>query len=64
MHERHPVETSPRYHVVIWVIVGLVVAGLVFGIVKRANEPPAELAPRPGAANPDHPAPDDAKNGK
>jgi hypothetical protein len=48
MHEKHPVEKSPPYHVVIWVIAGLLAVAIVFGIVKRANEPPAQL-PSPAA---------------
>jgi hypothetical protein len=48
MHERHPVETSPRYHTAIWIVVGLVVAGIAFSIVQRANEPPAQLPSNPG----------------
>jgi tetratricopeptide (TPR) repeat protein len=49
MHERHPVETSPRYHVVIWFLAGLVAAAVVYGIVQRANVPPVP-PPAPPAA--------------
>ena len=47
MHERHPVEKSPPYHVVIWIIAGLVAVAIVYGLVQRANEPPAQLPSRP-----------------
>jgi hypothetical protein len=52
MHERHPVEKSPPYHVAIWIIAGLVAVAIVYGMVRQANEPPAQLPSRP-AAQPD-----------
>ena len=41
MSERHPVEKSPPYHVAIWIIVGIVTVAIVYGLVQRANVPPA-----------------------
>jgi tetratricopeptide (TPR) repeat protein len=50
MNERHPVEKSPPYHVVIWIIAGLVAAAVVYGLVQKANVPPVQ-PPLPPPAN-------------
>ncbi len=49
MHEHHPVEKSPPYHVVIWILAGVVAAAIVYGIVEKANMPPPQPAPPAGA---------------
>jgi hypothetical protein len=47
MHELHPVEKSPPYHVAIWIVAGLIAAAIIFGYARRADNPPAPPAEQP-----------------
>jgi hypothetical protein len=46
MHELHPVEKSPPYHVIIWIVAGLLAAAIIFGLARETDNPPGpSLAP-------------------
>src|SRR4051812_36323066 len=47
MNERHPVEKSPPYHLLIWIVAGLVAAAVVYGVVQSLNVPPVHPPPPP-----------------
>jgi hypothetical protein len=47
MHELHPVEKSPPYHVVIWIVAGLIAAAIIFAFAREADNPPAPSPPPP-----------------
>ncbi|MEX2317560.1 MAG: FG-GAP-like repeat-containing protein [Pirellulales bacterium] len=50
MSEPHPVQKSPPYHVLIWIIAGIVAVAVVYGLVQRANVPPPQPPANPRVA--------------
>jgi hypothetical protein len=49
MHELHPVEKSPPYHVAIWIVAGLVAVAIIFGLARRADNPSGPAPTQPTA---------------
>jgi hypothetical protein len=47
MHEMHPVEKSPPYHVLIWIAAGLIAVAIIFGLARQADNPSAPAPPPP-----------------
>jgi hypothetical protein len=51
MHELHPVEKSPPYHVIIWIVAGLIAVAIIFGLARKTDNPPGPTPVPPATEN-------------